>query len=104
MNNEQEGEINKWTNPNAWKHQMLLITESSRRVPKNTAPLAGYENMDWGMGAQLERGMPRGGSDERDDISYSWVRVHQKGPWDLCGWEFHSQIIKPWQRNVLEAT
>lgn len=58
------------------------------------AALAGYGDMDWRKGATLERRMPRIEFDGRDDISHNWAKVHQKGLWNLCGWEFHSQIIK----------
>lgn len=65
---------------------------------------AGYEKMDWDKGATRESRTHRAESNERDGMNYNRAKTHQKGPWDFCGWEFHSQIIKLWRRNVLEAT
>lgn len=103
MNNEQEGEISGQTGMLGNIRCLLLLRVLSGSL-KSDCTLAGYENMDWDRGAKLEKRMHWTEFDERDDISCNQAQVLQKGPWDLGGWEFHSQIIKPWQRKVLEAT
>lgn len=78
---------------------MLVIDGNSEgNTEKQIASLAGYRNMDWGKGAELER-THWIELDGKNAISSNRIKVHQKRPWNLCGWKFHSQIIKLWQEE-----